>query len=71
MSAWPEADDITPLDALTLESVKEAWGDDYDIGLANGLCLAYRLTGGDLLAADTPEGLESAIRADYARWTSG
>jgi hypothetical protein len=69
MSACPE-DDITPLDALTLESVKDDWGTEYDIGLADGVFLAYRLAGGDLLAADTPEGLESAIRADYTRWTT-
>ena len=60
--AWPSADE------MTLETVRNTWGGWYDTGMAAGEFWALRLIGGPLLTATTPEGLESAIRADFSRW---
>jgi hypothetical protein len=53
---------------MTLENVRDSWGGWYDAGLAAGEFWALRLVGAPLLGATTPEGLESAIRADWSRW---
>ena len=60
-AVWPTAD------LMTLDEIRAAWGQQYDIGYADGAFYSYRLPGGPLLAAHTPEGLESAIRADWTR----
>ena len=62
-AAWPTVDE------MTLDGIREAWAEFYDIGCAEGVYCAFWLFDGpmDLLAADTPEGLDSAIRADAAR----
>ena len=61
-------------EALALDSIRAAWYETYDVGYVadmdgfpDGAYLARRLTGGALLLADTPAGLDSAIRADWAR----
>ncbi len=64
VSAWPTADEIT------LQSISAAWGTVYDCGYAHGVYWARRHDAEHLLSAGTPAGLESAIRADYARWTA-
>lgn len=65
--AEPAADDRSVTDALLMDRIRATWQDHYDIGEVRGSFLACRLTGGPLITADTPAGLESAIRADYAR----
>jgi hypothetical protein len=51
-----------------LQQVRERWGaKGYDVGKADGMCCAMHLAGGDLITADTPEGLDSAIRAHFVR----
>ena len=47
-----------------LDQIKDAYGADYDIGLAAGWYCAYRLTGGPLLTAATPGELAAAIWDD-------
>lgn len=70
--AWPAAagHDPDPFDMLALESLRESWSAFYDIGYAGGAYWMLRLTGGSPMTADTPDGLESVIRADYTRWTT-
>lgn len=60
-AAWP-----TP-DEMALEALAEVWKPAYDVGFADGSFCAFRWPDGPLLTADTPEGLGSAIRADWAR----
>ena len=55
---------------MTLRDVADIWHGHYDTGEADGEYHAFRLIGGPLITAGTPAGLESAIRADYARWAS-
>ena len=63
--AWPAAD------AAALDNIKDVWEGIYDAGYADGAYRAVRtLGGGPLLTASTIEGIESAIRADWARWGS-
>ena len=62
MTAW------TTNEALLLAQLREAWSGVYDVGYADGEYHAFRLIGGQPLTADTIGGLESAIRADWARW---
>ena len=65
MKAWPAAD------AVALENVREIWLGIYDVGYADGAYRAARtLAAGPLLTTDSVEGLDSAIRADWARWGS-
>lgn len=64
--AEPAADDRSVSDALLMDRIRADWGDAYDVGYAAGSFLARRIIGGGLLTAETPAGLESAIRADYA-----
>jgi hypothetical protein len=59
--AWPTADD------MALDGIKAEWGEIYDTGIAGGEYCAFHVTGGRLLTAATPEGLASAIRADWSR----
>ena len=54
-------------DAMALDRLRDAWGAAYDIGHAAGACWAVWLLGGDPMTAATPEGLDSAIRADWSR----
>ena len=51
-----------------MTSSGRTWVDIYDVGYAGGSFLARRILGGDLLAARTPAGLDSAIRADFVRY---
>ena len=56
-----DADQDRALDALRL-----AWGEVYDTGFADGAYRAARIDGtGDLLAGQTPDELNAAIRADW------
>ena len=65
VTAWPAAD------AMTLDKIRDVWEGIYDVGYADGTYRAARsLIAGPLLTARSPEGLESAIRADWARWGS-
>ena len=69
--AWPTADGLDVCDALTMQEILAAWGRWYHIEcLPGGIYRATRPDGFVLPEADTPAGLESAIRADYARWNS-
>jgi hypothetical protein len=52
---------------MTLDDVRAAWAPGYDVGEVAGRFWAMRLIGGQPLEADTPEKLDSAIRADLAR----
>ena len=64
---WPLSGGLDAHDAMALDRLRDAWGGVYDVGYASGTCWAAWLLGGDPLSASTPEGLESAIRADWAR----
>jgi hypothetical protein len=59
--AWPTADEVA------LAELQRKWSSAYDVGRADGAYHAYRLTGGPVITASTLEGLDSAIRADFAR----
>ena len=71
MTAQPAADDRNVTDELLMDDIRQTWTGLYDVGYAGGSFLARRISGGDLIAAGTPAGLESAIRADFVRWTAG
>ena len=60
-TAWPTADEIA------MEELRETWEPIYDLGFADGAWCAFRWPDGPLLTAATIEGLDSAIRADWAR----
>jgi hypothetical protein len=60
-AVWPTAGEIA------LQDLRETWEPVYDIGYADGTLCAYRWPDGPLLAAATVDGLDSAIRADWAR----
>lgn len=48
------------------EALRTVWGDDYDIGFADGAWRASRLDGtGHLLTGTVPDELAAAIRADW------
>lgn len=50
------------------EALRLAWGQAYDIGFADRAWRACRLDGtGTVLAGMTPDELNAAIRADWAR----
>lgn len=66
MTAWT-ADGLTAIDQIALDELADRWAGHYDTGYADGEYWAFRLVGGPLLAARTLAGLDSAIRADYAR----
>jgi hypothetical protein len=53
------------------DALRQAWGQEYDIGFADGAWRAYRLDGGgNLLTGPTPDELATAIRADWAARTT-
>jgi hypothetical protein len=58
---------LTPAE-MALADLAETWGAYYDTGYAGGAFHAFRLTGGPVITASTLDGLDSAIRADWARW---
>ncbi len=68
MTAEPAAEGRDVSDDLLIDALRIYWQGVYDVGYAGGAFLARRITGGDLLTAETPGGLESAIRTDRARW---
>jgi hypothetical protein len=57
-------------DQLLIEQIQADWAGIYDVGYAAGEFWAFRLIGGQPLTADTPAGIESAIRADFVRWVA-
>ena len=70
MTAWPAADGINVRDALTLQDIARDYGRYYDLWFKDGTYYARFITAGKPLEADTPAGLESAIRADAWRRTA-
>ena len=64
-AAWPT------MAEMTLAVLSERWGRWYYVEYTpEGRYRATRPDGHVLPEADTPEGLDSAIRADWARWHS-
>jgi len=62
--------DPVPTADEAMQQVCERWAPKgYDVGEAGGKCCAMHLISGDVLTADTPDGLDSAIRA-YEYWTT-
>ena len=60
-TAWPTAGEIA------IEELRRSLGAGlYDLGIADGMFCAFRWPDGPLLTAVTIDGLESAIRADWA-----
>ena len=51
-------------DAIVMDGIAERWGAHYRLVFTEGKYQAYRLIP---LTADTPDGLDSAIRADFSR----
>ena len=71
MTAWPATDGIDVRDALTMQELVALWGAWYYIEYTPaGRYRATRPDGHVLPEADTPAGLDSAIRADWTRWNS-
>ena len=69
VTAWPAAGGIDVHDALTMQDIITDWGRWYHIEYTpEGRYRATRPDDYVLPEADTPEGLESAIRADHSRW---
>jgi hypothetical protein len=66
-SYWTAADGLSTSDRAGLDDLADKWASVYDIGHAAGEFFAFRLIGGPLLAAGTLAGLDSLIRADWAR----
>ena len=51
-----------------LEALRLSWGDAYDIGFERGAWIAASThAGGRTFTAETPDALNVAIRADWAR----
>ncbi len=67
MTALPAEDARDRRDELVMDRIRTEWHGAYDIGYAADAYLGRHLTGGPLLSAATPEGLESAIKADWVR----
>ena len=63
MSAWPTADE------MTLQSLAGLYGRYYDLWFDGGTYCARYALGGEPLKADSPAGLDSAIRAEL--WRQG
>ncbi len=70
VTALEAADGRDIRDEIAMDALRRDWFEHYDIGYAANWYLARRLNGGPLLTAGTPAGLESAIRADWARFTA-
>jgi len=66
-SALTTPDGLSVIDKIALDELADKWAAAYDLGHADAEFWAFRLIGGPLLAARTLAGLDSAIRADYAR----
>ena len=66
-SSWTTPDGLSPTDKIALDELGDKWSSCYDIGHADDEFYAFRLIGGPLLVARTLAGLDSALRADYAR----
>ena len=66
-TAWMTPDGLSAADQMALDELAENWAGYYDLGHADGEFHAFRLIGGPLITAGTLAGLESAVRADYAR----
>lgn len=66
-SAWTTPDGLGINDKIALDDLGDKWCACYDVGYSDDEFYAFRLIGGPLLAARTLAGLDSAIRADYAR----
>ena len=63
--SWPTAA------GMTLDRIRADWGAFYRVEYTEaGRYRATRPDGLVLPEADSPEGLDSAIRADYARWAT-
>jgi hypothetical protein len=54
-------------DEIAMEHLRAQWAEVYDFGFGTGDYRARCQTGGALLIASTPAGLDSAVRADWAR----
>ena len=66
-SFWTTPDGLSASDKIALDDLADRWSSCYDLGHADDEFWAFRLIGGPLLAAGTLAGLDSMIRADYAR----
>jgi hypothetical protein len=66
-SAWTTTDGLSAIDKIALDDLGDKWCACYDVGFTDAEFYAFRLIGGPLLAARTLAGLDSMIRADYAR----
>jgi hypothetical protein len=64
---WPAPGGLHASDQIALDALAGTWADAYDVFHADGTFFAYRLFTGPLLDAGTLGGLESSIRADFAR----
>ncbi|HTQ88509.1 MAG TPA: hypothetical protein VMK84_03355 [Streptosporangiaceae bacterium] len=60
-AAWPTEDQ------MTLDGIHARWGRYYDLWADGGTYYARHALAGEPLKADTPAGLDSAIRADWSR----
>ena len=71
--ARPAAPALDLLDAIRLDEIKARWESAYDIGMDGTVFCAVWLFGDSplLLTADSPAGLDSAIRADWHRRGGG
>ena len=69
LSSWPAAGG-TVCGALTMQDVVARWGAFYWIEYDGAAYRATRPDGYVLPVADTPDGLDSAIRADFSRWAT-
>jgi hypothetical protein len=64
---WPAPGGLPASDQIALDALAGTWASAYDVFHADGTFFAYRLFTGPLLDAGTLGGLESSIRADFAR----
>ena len=66
MNGW-QAGRRDPLDPIAISHLAAFWHGVFEVFEGESDYRARRLTGGPVLTADTPVGLESAIRAAWAR----
>ena len=68
MTGGPRRDVFAVDEGRALEALRLAWGDAYDITTADGMWIAVSRDGdGRILAGETPDALNAAMRADRAR----
>ena len=67
VTALPAPGGLPAGDQIALDALAGEWASAYDVFHADGTYFAYRLFSGPLLDAGTLGGLESSIRADFAR----